>query len=54
MFMNLPINMIPRKQKQPPKRNSSGGFLFCPQASNVLPVGEYDRESGASLPKFPY
>lgn len=31
MFMNLPINMIPRKQKKPPKRNSSGGFLFCPK-----------------------
>ena len=29
--MNLPINMIPRKRKKPPKRNSSGGFLFCPR-----------------------
>lgn len=31
MFMNLPINMIPRKQKQPPKRNSSGAFYFAPR-----------------------
>jgi len=44
MFMNLPINMIPRKQKKPPKRNSSGGFLFCPQASNVMPGGTIENQ----------
>lgn len=44
MFMNLPINMIPRKQKKPPKRNSSGGFLFCPQASDVMPEGTIENQ----------
>lgn len=42
--MNLPINTIPRKQKQPPKRNSSGGFLFCPQASDVMPGGTIENQ----------
>ena len=44
MFMNLPINTIPRKQKKPPKRNSSGGFLFCPQASDVMPEGTIENQ----------
>lgn len=52
MFMNLPINMIPRKQKKPPKRNSSGAFYFAPGIRCA--AWGYDRESGASLPKFPY
>ena len=29
-------------------------IIILIQAAKVLPVGEYDRESGASLPKFPY
>ena len=38
-----------------PDAYSTGGFLFFPrQASNVMPAWGYDRESGASLPKFPY
>ena len=29
-------------------------IIILIQAAKMLPVGEYDRESGASLPKFPY
>ena len=29
-------------------------LFILPQASNVMPAWGYDRESGASLPKFPY
>ena len=54
LFMNLPINMIPRKQKKPSMRNSSGGFYILPASIKCDAWQEYDRESGASRPKFPY
>ena len=40
--------------EKPPMRIAPRAFIFCRLASNVMPVGEYDREFGASLPKFPY
>ena len=42
MFMNLPINMIPRKQKKPPMRIAPG-LPILPQASNVLPGGTIEN-----------
>ena len=53
MFMNLPINMIPRKQKKPPMRIAPGASYFSPGIKFDVWRG-YDGESGASLPKFPY
>ena len=50
MFMNLPINMIPRKQKKPPKRNSSGGFLFCPRQQMCCLSGNTIENQGLVCP----
>ena len=50
MFMNLPINMIPRKQKQPPKRNSSGGFLFSPRHQMCCLSGNTIENQGLVCP----
>ena len=44
MFMNLPINMIPRKQKKPPMRIALGAFIYCHLASHLLPGGTIENQ----------
>ena len=41
-------------QKSPRCHTHRGLFYFIHQAAKVLPVGDYDRDSGASLPKYSY
>ena len=53
MFMNLPINMIPRKQT-PRSVIAPGAFYFAPRHQMCCLSGNTIENQGASLPKFPY